>query len=231
MIEFSGSGPGVQTKDGCSVELYARLPYRGELSIPASYIKAGATVLELGCGAGRGTRALLDAGFLVTAVDNSPEMLACSPAGATSVLSDIETLALEERFDAVILPTGLINHADPTTREGLVACARRHLQPNGWFFIERQDPVWLESATAGSGGRSGDVDVCVESVSREDRTVSITLRYIVGEDSWLHSFQLFRFKNHELQKLLSASGFGSIEWLNEKKTWLKVEALARHSPS
>jgi hypothetical protein len=27
----SGSGPGVRTRDGCSVELYRSLPYRGDL--------------------------------------------------------------------------------------------------------------------------------------------------------------------------------------------------------
>jgi SAM-dependent methyltransferase len=58
------------------VELYARLPDLGEGEIVASFLSAGASVLELGCGAGRITRQLVRLGYRVTAVDESAEMLA-----------------------------------------------------------------------------------------------------------------------------------------------------------
>lgn len=116
------------------------MPYCGELNIPISYLKPEQAVLELGCGAGHGTRALLDHRLVVTAVDNSSAMLAYAPREATLVLSNIETLDLDRRFDAAILPTGLINHAVPATRVGFADCARRHLRLGGWFYLERQDP-------------------------------------------------------------------------------------------
>jgi SAM-dependent methyltransferase len=202
------------------------MPYRGELAIPASHVKPGSTVLELGCGAGQGTRDLLDRGFIVTAVDNSPEMLAHSPGEATSVLADIETLELEQRFDAAILPTGLINHASPTARQGFVASARRHLKVDGWLFVERQSPIWLRTAAVGDVTRSEDVEVHIDAVSRAGETVAMTLRYVTVDGTWLHSFQLVLLEDRELQALFTASGFGSIEWLNEQGSWLRVQACA-----
>lgn len=229
MTHFSGSGPGVQTKDGCSVELYRRMPYRGWLDIPASCLRSGSTVLQLGCGTGQGTRALLDLGFKVTAVDNSKEMIEHCPNGATKVLGDIEALELALRFDAVILPTGLINHGESSVRESFVACARRHLGSDGWLFVERQDPIWLRTAKSGDLRRNKDFESRIESVVREGTLIAMTLRYTIGVDTWLHSFQLVSLEDNDLQELLSKSGFGTISWLNEAKTWLRVQSVAQRA--
>lgn len=72
---YDGTGPGAITPDGCAVELYERLPVGDEPDVVERLVPAGAHILELGCGAGRVTHALLDRGFTVTAVDESPEML------------------------------------------------------------------------------------------------------------------------------------------------------------
>jgi hypothetical protein len=50
-------------------------------------------------GAGRLTRRLLEWRARVTAVDNCPEMLASLPDGASPILSEIESLNLENRYD------------------------------------------------------------------------------------------------------------------------------------
>ena len=62
---FSGTGPGVQTGDGCSVELYRLLPYFGELDPVRMFLPPGVSVLELGSGTGRLTRQLLSWGARV----------------------------------------------------------------------------------------------------------------------------------------------------------------------
>src|SRR4051794_5275566 len=54
--------------DGSPVPLYLALPGDDEAAVIASAAPAGATVLELGCGAGRVTRPLVARGFRVTGV-------------------------------------------------------------------------------------------------------------------------------------------------------------------
>ncbi|MGH3324371.1 MAG: class I SAM-dependent methyltransferase, partial [Streptomyces sp.] len=96
--DHSGTGPGEFTPDGCSVEMYVRLPGNGETEIIAAAAPPGATLLELGAGAGRMTRPLLARGFRVTAVDESAAMLA-KIEGAPTVRAAIEDLELEQRFE------------------------------------------------------------------------------------------------------------------------------------
>jgi hypothetical protein len=55
----TGTGPGVITPDGCAVDLYALLPPMGEPRIVHAAIPAGASVLELGAGAGQVTHPLV----------------------------------------------------------------------------------------------------------------------------------------------------------------------------
>ena len=83
---FEGEGPGAQTSDGCSVELYRDLPYLGELDDILGELRNGSHILELGCGTGRLTRQLVRQGLSVTGVDNSAEMLAGMPREAAAVL-------------------------------------------------------------------------------------------------------------------------------------------------
>ncbi len=48
-----GTGPGVITRDGCAVELYAQLPAWREPTVVHAAAREGATVLDLGASAGR----------------------------------------------------------------------------------------------------------------------------------------------------------------------------------
>ena len=105
-IRFIGTGPGPQTQDGCSVELYRRLRAGNEPDIIAYVVANHGSILELGAGAGRVTHPLIARGYQLTVVDNSAEMLA-HIRRAETVLANIETLDLGHQFDAVLLGSHL----------------------------------------------------------------------------------------------------------------------------
>src|ERR1700748_2190276 len=118
-----GTGPGVITPDGCAVDFYARIAAMGEPEIVHDAIPAGASVLELGCGGGRVTHPRVALRHPVTAVDESPEMLA-HVRGAETVCARIEDLSLDRRFDVVLLASHLINADDDAVRSAVLARCR-----------------------------------------------------------------------------------------------------------
>jgi SAM-dependent methyltransferase len=221
-FRFAGAGPGVQARDGCSVELYRKLPYLGELEGYRALFPADAQVLELGCGAGRLTRRLLEWGTRVAAVDNCPEMLAAVPEAALRVLSDIESLNLDRRFDVALLASCLINHPAPDIRFAFVATARRHLGRRGCLLLERHDPSWLRAVQPGPIGPVGDIAMSVEAARRTGDVVEMTLRYEIAGDTWRHSSAVSALNEAEIEALLSQSGLGSFVWSGARNRWLSA---------
>ena len=217
-----GTGPGVQAPDGCSVELYLRTPYCDELEPYRSLFGAGTRVLELGCGTGRLTRRLIEWGAHVTAVDNCAEMLDAVPHSAARVLSDIETLRLEARFDVALLVSNFINEPDADVRRAFVDTARFHLVPGGHVLLERYDADWLQEVQPGVVGAAGDVAITVETVSRNAGVVDMTLRYDVDGRHWRHSFSAAPMSQAEIEALLSRCGFSSFAWSGKNNRWLRA---------
>lgn len=216
---FTGSGPGPQTPDGCSVELYRRLPYMGELDDIEAELAAHDAVLELGCGTGRLCARMLALGLRVTGVDESTEMLAQLPAGVEAVCSSIEALELERRWPAVLLASHLVNHPEPAVREAFVAAARRHLAPGGRFFVKRHDPAWLQTVQAGFVGAANGVAYHAERVERCDAELSMCLRYELDGACWRHSFTTVALTETKVESLLVGQGFGACRWLGDKRLW------------
>jgi SAM-dependent methyltransferase len=206
-------------RDGSPVELYRRLPYGGEVERFAPFVPSEASVLELGCGAGRITRALLERDFQVTAVDNCAEMLASVPPDARPVLSDIETLDLGESFDLVLLASHLINAPEQSVREGLLAACRRHLEPGGLLVLQRLDPQWLQDTREGPLGSIGPVSLFLEECRHEGDLVHQCLRYELAPDTWHHRFTVRVLGDESLARELAEQGFGPPEWLDSRATW------------
>lgn len=105
--------------DGSPVEVYRLLPDLGQAAIVHAAVPAGASILELGCGTGRVTAALLALGHAVTGVDASAAMLAIArerAPGAIRVKAAIEALDLGRRFGAVVLGSHLVNGAPEVRR-------------------------------------------------------------------------------------------------------------------
>lgn len=77
-------------------------------------IKENAHVLDLGCGTGKMARRLKNAGYQVTAVDNSMDMLEVAASeeddGILYVLQDMVSLELPEQMDAVVSICDCMNY-------------------------------------------------------------------------------------------------------------------------
>ena len=221
---FSGSGPGPQTADGCSVKLYRLIPYQGELEPFRSLFQPGIAVLELGSGFGRMTRRMLKWGATVTAVDNSPEMLTCVPPEAIKVCSAVEALVLPRTFRVAVLASNLVNHPILSVRQALLQAARRHLVFGGQLLVERQDPQWLVNAAVGPLGTVGDVSLFMESVSRSSAGVAACIRYQHGSATWRQSFEAAALGAQEIEVLLEQAGFGGHVWHGRRRRWVQSEA-------
>ena len=210
-----GSGP--VTRDGSPVDLYRRLPYFGEVELISAEIPNGASVLEMGCGVGRMTKELLAKGYYVTAIDNSPEMLAHVPPAATTICSNIEDLALKESFDAVLLASNLINVADDGLRTAQLKACRRHVKAGGRLLFERYDPTWLSTVEVGRIGTIGDIELFADEVCRRGTKVQISFRYEGPPGRWLQRSTVSLLDDEAVAACLSNGGFSNVWWIN--RTW------------
>lgn len=213
-----GTGPGPITTDGCSVELYKRTPYRGELDVLEPRL-TGKTVLELGCGVGRLTSRLISMGCEVLAVDESSEMLDCLSERVVREHTEIENLRLDRLFEVVLLASYLYNSPLPEIRQALARVARLHLKRDGCFLLQihSQDALTLEQ---GHTSESDGITTTVERVQIEDSVIDATIRYSIDDLSWTHAFQTAVLRFDELEHELAVAGFHSIEWADEPNGWV-----------
>lgn len=152
------------TPDGSPVGLYLAIGTEGEPELIHGLLPRGAEVLDLGCGVGRITHALVALGHPVVAVDESAEMLA-HVRGAETVLSKIEELDLGRTFACVLLMSNLVNTPRTVQRRAFLRTCRHHVASDGIVLIERYDPkMRVEEGTA--TGAYGGLAVTVERWGR-----------------------------------------------------------------
>lgn len=99
----------------------------------------GDKVLELGCGTGGFTKALVSKGLAVTAVDQSEPMLqrarSAVPHGSVSFeLSEITVYSPKEQYDLVLFAF-VLHELDINSRLKALSLARNALSPNGKILI------------------------------------------------------------------------------------------------
>jgi SAM-dependent methyltransferase len=224
-IRFSGSGPGPQTLDGCSVEFWKLLPAGVEPSLIASTVPPKGSILELGAGVGRITHPLVELGYRVTAVDNSSEMLA-EIRGATTVLSDIEDLTLGTSFDAVVLGSFLIHAPGPGARAALLEVCKRHAKPSGVVLIQHYRDGWLASAIPGFIGEKDGIKTFVDDAAQDGRLVRMTLRSEAASGTWTQSFTAETLSQSELDDALTNAGLSFERHLDQGSSWLLARPTA-----
>ena len=218
-----GEGPGPITRDGCAVELYALLPAGEEPAIVHRAVPAGATILELGCGAGRILRPLAELGHPVLGVDESPAMLA-HLAGLPGVCSPIETLRLDRTFDAVLLASQMLN-TEPTQRRAFLTACRRHVDPSGTVVVQQAAPSWFDTV-APSEREDPGIRWVISSVRRSEPRLDVLIEYHVGERTWTHAFDCYRIGGQELAADLAAARLRFGRWLTDDHAWFTARPAA-----
>ncbi|KAB8162633.1 methyltransferase domain-containing protein [Streptomyces sp. 3MP-14] len=215
-----GTGPGPITPDGCAVERWLRLPVGREPNIIERAVPAGASILELGCGVGRVTHPLVERGFTVTAVDESPEMLE-HVRGARTVCAAIEELDLgDETFDVVLLMSFLIHNADPGVRAGMLRACRRYVADGGVVLIQREGEDWHQRVPREA--KTGD-DGLIRVASAEpinDELIRIRVEYEFPDAEWTHTFSSYRWGREAFEEALAGAGLPVERYLTLDRTWV-----------
>jgi SAM-dependent methyltransferase len=221
-----GSGPGAITPDGCAVELYALLPPMGEPELVHAAIPAGASILELGAGAGRMTARLVELGHPVVAVDESAEMLA-HVRGAETVRARIQDLRLGRRFDAVLLASFLVNAPDRALRGRFLRACREHVRDDGQVLAQRHPPAWFDQAAEGERTIEG-ITFRLRDLGRPGPgLLAATAEYQVGERVWTHRFTSERLDDGALAAALAGAGLAVDAYLTGDGSWVRAVPSAR----
>ena len=102
----------------------------------ASRIKPGGLILDLGCGSGRDSKAFLERGFRVTAVDGSPEL--CQYAekviGQPVVCATFQEYEPSETFDGIWACASLL-HLPYGEIVPVLKKLSNHLSPDGCLYL------------------------------------------------------------------------------------------------
>ncbi|GGV50999.1 methyltransferase [Streptomyces longisporoflavus] len=222
---YEGTGPGAITPDGCAVDLYARLSVGNEPDVIADAVPAGAHILELGSGAGRVTRPLLERGFRVTAVDESAEMLAKVAAldgRVRTIRSPIEELDLGERFEVVMLASFLVHSGDVSVRRGMLRACRAHVTDDGCVLIQREGADYhtnLPRERVDPGGYTVRI-VSAEPVG--DGVNEVRAEYVFPDATWTQTFRARPLTKEQFEDALGEAGLRVDAYLTEDGTWVRA---------
>ena len=208
--------------DGSPVEVYRLLPAMGEPELIHAAVPGGATILELGCGAGRVTAGLVALGHAVTGVDESPAMLEAAAVRAPDarfVQARLEDLDLGEQFDAVVLASHLVND-EAHQRSAYLAAAKRHVAPTGSLLVEAYPPGTEWPGSIGQPHDIGAVRMTVTRAIVDGSRLTACVRYEVPGASWDQPFEAELLDEAGLRATLADAGFAFERWLDPRRGWL-----------
>lgn len=179
-------------------------------------------ILELGCGTGKLSIPLAEAGFSVTGLDNSPALLKFAATKNDKVKwieGDMRGFDLDEHFGLIMLPSNNLGHLHtPEEFESCVDSVKRHLLPGGVFVIDVFVPN-LALLLRGAEGEheldeyenpDGQGRVRVTARSRYEATTQIvrttTCRRLAGQPDVVGSLDLKMYFPRELEALIRCAG-------------------------
>lgn len=213
---------GAVAPDGSPVEFYLLLSAEDDPDIVQAAAGGGGSVLELGCGVGRVTHALVARGYDVVAVDESAEMLA-HVRGAQRVKAEVQNLRLDRRFDCVMLTSYLINTPDDMLRQAFLDVCRRHVGDDGCVLIQWQPAEAHDRWEIGRGRTHDGITITMIALDRPTPSLArATMQYEAAGRIWTQSFTSRRLTDEELDANLSRAGLKLDRFLTEDRTWVRA---------
>jgi SAM-dependent methyltransferase len=202
---------------------YDRMWGRGYVEFWLSQARiSGGSILELGCGTGKLSIPLAEAGFSVVGLDNSPALLQFAASKNDDVQwteGDMRSFNLGERFALIMLPSNNLGHLHtPEDFESCISSVKRHLQPGGVFVIDVFVPNLNLLLRCADGeyeldeydSPEGQGRVRVLARSHYESTTQIvrttTERKVVGQPDLVGSLDLKMYFPRELEALVRCSG-------------------------
>jgi ubiquinone/menaquinone biosynthesis C-methylase UbiE len=189
----------------------------------------------LGCGTGRVTIPLAEAGFSITGIDHSASMLEIFgrkleglPLGQrnriTLVQGDMANFGLSGQFDLIFIPfrsfQALTRRSE---QEACLACVKRHLAPGGefildvfrpktlldasWVRAEQEDWTTLDPRT----GRTVSRHSAHKAIDTKNQVLEIEMRFVISDasgqvDEFTEPLRLSYFYEGQLVSLVASAG-------------------------
>lgn len=100
------------------------------------YLNRGAYILDLGCGAGRDSKAFIEKGYIVTAMDGSREMckIASDYIGQEVIYKAFQDLDEIEKYDAVWACASIL-HVPSKELKDIIQKISRAIKNEGYIYI------------------------------------------------------------------------------------------------
>jgi len=207
---------------------YDRMWGRGYVEFWLSQARiSGDPILELGCGAGKLSIPLAEAGFSVTGLDNSPALLQFAASKSDTVQwieGDMRSFDLNERFALIMLPSNNLGHLHtPEDFENCIDSVKRHLLPGGVFVIDVFVPnldlllryAEGEHALDEYDSPEGHGRVRVTARSHYESATQIvrttTIRKAAGQPDVIGSLDLKMYYPGELEALVRCNGLRMVD--------------------
>jgi SAM-dependent methyltransferase len=226
--------------DGFISEYYDASPVVASRVDVRFYVNAakefGEPVLELGCGTGRITLPIAQAGFRITGLDLAARMLARAEEKAaelpeeakkrlTLAVGNMTDFGLAAKFALVIIPFRPFQHLLETQQQlDCLACARKHMEPGGRLILDffQTDPRRMHEAQfreerliaeySMSRGRQVALTERVTQFHRAEQRNDVEMIYSVrhpdgAKERLVLAWTVRYFFRYEVEHLLARCGF------------------------
>jgi ubiquinone/menaquinone biosynthesis C-methylase UbiE len=245
--------------DNSIAEYYDASPIVSSRTDVAFYVNAvkefGEPVLELGCGSGRVTLAVAQAGFTITGVDLSPQMLAKAEqkiagmpeetrARVNLVQGNMTNFDLRAQFRLVMIPFRPFQHLLEVQQQlDCLERVQKHLEPGGRLVLDffqtdarrMHDLEFLKERQIKeyemSGGRRVRLTERLTAFHRAEQRNDVEMTYHVThsdgrEERFVMAFPFRYFFRYEVEHLLARCGFRVEEMFGD----FDRSPLQDHSP-